>query len=63
MTLKIYINNRPIEDYAPSELAEIKLKLTDTAMSAAGYIRKNHEEKEIQNWLYSAAYRGGTRQP
>ena len=49
MTLKIYINNRPMEDYAPSELAEIKRKLTDTAMSAAGYIRKNHEEKEIQN--------------
>lgn len=49
MTLKIYINNRPIEDYMPSELAEIKLKLTDTAMSAAGYIRKNHEEKEMQN--------------
>lgn len=46
MTLKIYINNRPIEDYAPSELAEIKIKLTDTAMSAAGYTRKEQHERK-----------------
>lgn len=46
MTLKIYINDRPMEDYAPSELAEIKLKLTDTAMSAAGYIREEHHERK-----------------
>lgn len=46
MTVKIYINNRPLEDHAPSELATLKEKLTETAMSAAGYIRDENEKKE-----------------
>lgn len=41
----IYINNRPIEDYPPDELEEIKNKLTDRAMAAVGYRRASEYEK------------------
>lgn len=41
----IYINDRPIEDYPPDELEEIKIKLTDKMMAAAGYRRMREDEK------------------
>lgn len=40
MNIKIYINERPVEDYTQDELNEIKVKLTETAMAAAGF-KKN----------------------
>lgn len=40
MNIKIYINERPMEDYTQDELNEIKIKLTETAMAAAGF-KKN----------------------
>lgn len=41
MKVNIYINNKPIEDYNPQELEEIKRKLTYKAMKGAGYTGKN----------------------
>lgn len=40
MTIQIYINNRPAEEYSQAELDEIKKTLTETAMRAAG-LKKN----------------------
>lgn len=37
MKIEIYINNKPISDYSPEELAELKEKLTQNSMKAAGY--------------------------
>ena len=35
MTIQIYINERPVEEYSQAELDEIKKTLTETAMRAA----------------------------
>ena len=40
MTIKIYINKKPLESYSEKELEEIKKELTYRAFSAAGYVRK-----------------------
>lgn len=40
----IYINGRPIEDYPPDELEELKIKITDKMMDAAGYRRAREGE-------------------
>lgn len=42
MTIQIYINNRPAEEYSQAELDEIKKTLTETAMMAAG-LKKNND--------------------
>ena len=36
MNIKIYINERPVEEYSQAELEEIKKKLTEKFMAAAG---------------------------
>lgn len=40
----IYINGRPIDDYPPDELEELKNKITDKMMAAAGYRRAREGE-------------------
>lgn len=45
MKIEIYINGRPVEEYPEDEMNAIKQKLTETAMSAAGYIKKSAAEK------------------
>lgn len=36
MNIKIYINEKPVEEYSQAELEEIKKKLTEKFMTAAG---------------------------
>ncbi|MDD6043835.1 MAG: hypothetical protein PUB87_08830 [Eubacteriaceae bacterium] len=43
MKIKIYINNRPVEDYSEKELKEIKRKLNEKAMNSAGFERRKPE--------------------
>ena len=43
MKIKIYINNRPVEDYPEDELKEIRIKLNEKAMGSAGFVRKKSE--------------------
>lgn len=38
MKIEIYINNRPVNEYSEDEMKELKRKLTETAMRAAGYV-------------------------
>lgn len=40
MNIKTYINETPVENFTQAELDEIKKKLTETAMAAAGLKRK-----------------------
>lgn len=37
LKIEIYINGKPIEDFEPKELEEVKAKLTRKAMAAAGF--------------------------
>ena len=46
MKIKIYINNRPVEDYPEDELKEIKIKLNEKAMSSAGFVRKQSDPEK-----------------
>ena len=47
MKIKIYINNRPVEDYPEDELKEIKRKLNEKAMSSAGFVRKQSDPVKV----------------
>ena len=38
LKVEIYINEKPIEEYEPEELEEIKVKLTRKAMAAIGFV-------------------------
>lgn len=46
MKIEIYINNKPMADYSPQELEEIREILTERAFAAAGYVRKKKRKKE-----------------
>lgn len=41
MEIKIYINERPVEEYSQEELNKIKETLTETLMRAAGLKRND----------------------
>ncbi len=45
MKVTIYINNKPISDYDPEELEEIKKELNRRAFAAAGYIPESEAKK------------------
>ena len=47
MTIQIYINERPVDEYSQAELDEIKKTLTETAMRAAG-CKKDEKRNQIQ---------------
>lgn len=38
MTIEIYINGHPADEYSQEEINEIKKELTVKAMKAAGYV-------------------------
>ena len=38
MTIHIYINGQPAESYTAEEMADIRKKLTVSAMKAAGFV-------------------------
>lgn len=46
MTIHIYINGQPAESYTVEELADIKKKLTVSAMKAAGYVPADNTKKK-----------------
>jgi hypothetical protein len=46
MNIEIYINGRPAESYTEEEMQEIREKLTDIAMRAAGYIPADEAQKK-----------------
>lgn len=47
MNIEIYINERPVSEYSQEELQEIKVKLTETAMRAAGFKRNEAPPKDV----------------
>ena len=46
MIIKIYINNRPMEEYSEDEMKEIRIKLTENAFKAAGFVREKPDPAE-----------------
>ena len=45
LKVEIYINEKPIEEYEPEELEEIKVKLTRKAMAAIGFVPLTEEKR------------------
>lgn len=45
LKVEIYINGKPIEEYEPKELEEIKVKLTRKAMAAIGFTPLAEEKR------------------
>lgn len=54
LKVKIYINNKPIEEYSTEELEDIKMRLTYKAMRAAGYVPK--DEKPFERYKKEYGY-------